>query len=57
LRKLMRNKVRELLETLSLEEVFEHLDITPEDVIEILLQGGYVVLPPWLDDEEENYYG
>jgi hypothetical protein len=53
----MRNKVRELLETLSLEEVFEHLDITPEDVIEILLQGGYVVLPPWLDDEEENYYG
>lgn len=49
----MRNPVRELLETYeSLEEVFEVLDIDPEEVIEILLKGGYVALPDWLDDVE-----
>lgn len=53
----MHNPVRELLDTYeSLEEVFEVLDIDPEEVIEILLKGGYVALPAWLDPLE-NYDG
>jgi len=34
-----------------LEELFEVLDITPERVLEILLEGGHVVLPEFLERE------
>lgn len=51
----MRNKVAELLEQYpDLEELFEVLDIPLEEVITCLLQQGLVVLPPWLEDLEED---
>ena len=51
------DKVEELLSLYELEELFEVLDITPYDVVTILLKHGYVTLPPFLedyDDEEET---
>ena len=50
----MRNRVRELLEAYDgdLDAVFDVLEIEVEEVINILLQGGHAVLPPWLDDDD-----
>ena len=57
----METKVRQLLDLYTLDEVFEVLDITPEEVIEHLLTAGLVVLPPFLEDtdgqEEETEEG
>lgn len=36
----------------DLEELFEVLDITPQRVLEVLLRGGHVDLPPFMEDEE-----
>lgn len=52
------NEVTELLELYpDLEELFEVLDITPQEVIEHLLENGLVELPPFLEREfdEEEY--
>jgi len=52
----MESKIREMLELYSLDDLFEVLDITPERVLEILLEGGHVELPPFLemnDGQEE----
>jgi len=38
----------------DLEEAFEALDITPYEVIEVLLKHGYVELPPFLEREHED---
>jgi hypothetical protein len=42
----------------SLEEIFENLDITPEEVLTILFEGGYVVCPEYLElpeiEEEDD---
>ena len=46
----MIDKVEILLEVLDLDEVFEVLDITPYEVITILLSNGLVTLPPFLED-------
>lgn len=46
----MIDKVALLLDTVDVEEAFEILDITPYEVINILLRGGLVVLPPFLED-------
>lgn len=35
----------------DLEELFEVLDITPQEVVEALLKHGLVALPPYLEDE------
>lgn len=43
----MEERIRKLLECYPLEEAFEVLDITPEDVISILIRQGYVELPEW----------
>ena len=43
-------KIRFMLEQWSLDELFEMMDITPERVMEILLEGGHIVLPPFMDD-------
>lgn len=40
-----------LLGLYELEELFEVLDITPEQVLRILLEGGHVTLPPFLEKE------
>lgn len=46
------DEIDELLELYELEEVFEVLDITPREVIEILLAGGHAILPPFLERED-----
>jgi hypothetical protein len=46
--------ISSLIDLYPLEELFEVLDITPERVLEILLSGGHVVLPEFL---ERNSYG
>ncbi len=49
------DEVRELLELYpDLEELFEDLDITPQEVIEHLLEIGLVQLPPFLVREDED---
>jgi uncharacterized membrane protein len=45
-------QILEFLELYSLEEAFEVLDITPEAVLEILISGGHVVLPEFLQRED-----
>jgi hypothetical protein len=45
-------RISELLELYPLDELFEVLDITPERVLEILFEGGHVVLPWFLDRED-----
>lgn len=47
----MDSKITRLLELFSLEEAIMLMDITPEEVVEILVTGGHVELPPFLDDE------
>lgn len=41
-----------LLDNFELEDLFEHLDIEPIQVLEILIYGGYVELPPYLENED-----
>jgi hypothetical protein len=65
----MEDKIKMWLELFSIEDILEQSDITEERVLEILLEDGYIVFPPWmmedpyatddegflgpLDDEEE----
>jgi hypothetical protein len=42
------DEIEELLELHTLEEVFEVLDITPYEVVSILLKQGYVELPDYV---------
>lgn len=49
----MEQKIDMLLDLYpDLDELFEVLDITPYRVVEILLKGGHVDLPPYMEDEE-----
>lgn len=50
----METKVARLLELFTLEEAILLMDITPEEVLEILLTGGHVELPPFLQDDDEG---
>lgn len=44
--------LEELLELYpDLEELFEVLDITPLEVLEILLEGGHIEVPDYLERE------
>lgn len=47
------DQIEELLELFPLEELFEHLDITPYQVLKILLDGGHVNIPPYLERDDE----
>jgi hypothetical protein len=47
------DKVEELLDLYELEELFEVLDVTPYEVVTILLRHGYATLPPFLEDMED----
>ena len=38
-----------LLENFSAEEIFDMLEMPLEDAINILIEGGHVKLPPFLD--------
>ena len=51
----MIDKVAILLDAVDVEEAFEMLDITPYEVITILLREGLVVLPPFLEDIEDGF--
>lgn len=37
-----------LLDLYPLDDLFDVLDIEPQRVLEILLEGGHVVLPPFM---------
>ena len=50
----MLDKVELLLDTLDLEEVFEILEITPYEVVAILIERGLVTLPPFLEEFEDG---
>jgi hypothetical protein len=50
----MLDKVELLLNTLDLDEVFDVLDITPYEVVKILLREGLVTLPPFLEEFEDG---
>jgi hypothetical protein len=43
-----------LLELHTLEEVFEILDITPYEVVSILVKQGYVELPEYVRINQEQ---
>lgn len=38
----------------TLEEAIEEMDLSPEEVLSILLNGGHCSLPPYLEVEEIN---
>ncbi len=46
-------EIRAILDMYSLEEALEEMDLSPEEVLSILLNGGHCLLPPYL--EIENY--
>lgn len=51
----MDDQIKEFLELYpELEEAFEALDITPYEVIEVLLRHGYIELPPFLERDNED---
>lgn len=50
----MEDKITRLLELFSIEEALMLMEIEPQEVIEILVQGGHVELPPFLNEEFED---
>lgn len=42
-------EIKELLDLYELDDLFDELDITKEEVLTILLEGGHVALPPYLE--------
>jgi hypothetical protein len=45
-------QIKILLQEYCIEDLLEVLDITEYAVISLLLNEGYCVLPPWLQQEE-----
>lgn len=39
----------------DLEELFERLDITPLEVLEVLLEGGHISIPDYLERDYESF--
>lgn len=46
------DEVRLWLAERSIEEALEEAEITPEAALMLLLQLGYIGLPPWLGEAE-----
>lgn len=46
-------EIRELLALYSLEDALEEMELSPEETLSILLNGGYVCLPPFLTHDVE----
>lgn len=50
--------IKTMLEEFSIEDLLEMMDITPEQVLEILLEGSHVEVPPFfqrsLNEEDED---
>lgn len=47
------SQIKTLLDIYSLPELFDILDITPEQVLTILLEEGHAEVPPFLLDTNE----
>jgi len=47
-------QIKILLQEYCIEELLEVLDITEYAVISLLLNEGYCVLPPWLQQETQE---
>ncbi len=48
----MHDRIEWLLENYDLEEAFEILDISPYEVVALLMSMGLVALPPFLEHED-----
>lgn len=50
--------IKTMLEEFSLEDLLEMMDITEQQVLEVLLEGGHVKVPPfferYLNEEDED---
>jgi hypothetical protein len=46
---MLEDKIKMLLDIYPLDELFDILDIEIEDVIEILVKGGHVQLPEFIE--------
>lgn len=46
-------EIKQLLELYTLDDLLDELEITPEEMLTILLVGGHVVLPPWMEDTKD----
>lgn len=44
-------EIRELLAVFSIEDALEEMDISPEEVLSILLNGGHCVVPDFIQME------
>lgn len=47
-------EIRELLDLYNLEDALEEMDLSPEECLSILLNGGYACLPPFLKREVDE---
>lgn len=45
-------EIKELLSLYSLEDLFDVLDIPPEEVLGILFNGGHCIVPDFLNRED-----
>lgn len=43
-----------LLKDFTLAEILEMCDITEDEVLKILLEGGHIAVPPFLEDTEDT---
>ena len=43
------DNIENILMEFTLSEILEHCDISEEEVLEILIKGGYIELPPFLE--------
>ena len=51
----MHNNIDHLLEIYpDLDDLFDQLEITPYDVIKILLKGGHIVMPEYLIEDRDD---
>ena len=50
------DKLEVLLDLYPLDELFDVLDITPQEVLEHLFKAGLIQIPPFLEDMEDGLY-
>lgn len=46
---MLEKRIRMLIETYPIDELFDVLDIELEDVIAILVRGGHVTIPDYIE--------
>lgn len=47
--------IKDLLNDFELEEIFELNDLSPEEILRILLEGGYIAEPEIILEKYERY--